>query len=87
MGMLVAMVLFMSAMGDYTQSDDDMSAMQSSVAAGYMASSTEGGTSGAWNAISNMTGGAVSGMAIAGAASTTNPVGWGYWVTTGVLAL
>jgi len=91
MGMFMAMVLSMGAMGSISQNHEDLSTTQVGIGCGYMAGSTEGGASGAWNAASNVCTGAAGGMAAAGAAasvvSTTNPVGWGYWAVTGLVAL
>lgn len=91
MGMLVAMVLSMGAMGGISQNHDDVSTMQVGIGCGYMAGATEGGASGAWGAASALCISTAAGMAVNGAAaapaSTTNPVGWVYWGVTAATAL
>jgi hypothetical protein len=92
LGMLAAMIMSLGVMGGINSTSHSESNLQQvSVGAGYMAGATEGGASGAWSAVSNITACTSSGMAIYGAASVvgtaTNPVGWGYWAITGVIAL
>ncbi|MDR2805867.1 MAG: hypothetical protein LBB85_09590 [Dysgonamonadaceae bacterium] len=92
LGMLVAMVMSLGVMnGINSKETNDSSLQQVGVGAGYMAGVTEGGASGAWSAVSNLAVGTASGMAAVGLGSIyisgTTPVGWGYWVVTGVVGL
>jgi hypothetical protein len=91
LGMLVAMVMSLGVMQGINAKANDSNLQQCSVASGYMAGATEGGASGAWQAASNWCGTVSAGMAVVGLGSIyisgTNPVGWGYWTVTGLLAL
>jgi hypothetical protein len=92
LGMLVAMVMSLGVMnGINSGKTNDSSLQQVGVGCAYVAGETEGGVSNAWNAASNWcltvsAGGAIAGLTGA-AFSTTNPVGWGYWASVGVIAL
>jgi hypothetical protein len=91
LGMLVAMVISLGAMGGISLKTQNANLQQVGIGCGYMAGVTEGGASGAWAAASNLACCTSSGMAVLGAGasivSTTNPVGWGYWAVTGVIGL
>lgn len=72
-------------------SEKQSAAQQVAVGCGYVAGETEGGASGAWNTAADALGATAAGMAINGAyhayATTTNPVGWGYWAVTACVGL
>jgi len=91
LGMVIAMVMSLGIMGSMNVKGYDIGIQQVSVGCAYVAGSTEGGTSGAWSQAGEITGAIAAGMAINGAyhayATTTNPVGWGYWATTALVGL
>jgi hypothetical protein len=91
LGMLVAMIMSLGVMNGINSKTNDSSLQQIGVGAGYMAGVTEGGASGAWSAVSNLSVETASGMAAVGLGSIyisgTTPVGWGYWVVTGIVGL
>jgi hypothetical protein len=91
LGMLVAMIMSLGVMSGINAKSNDSNLQQVGVGAGYMAGATEGGASGAWSAVSDLAVGTASGMAGVGLGSIyisgTTPVGWAYWVVTGVVAL
>jgi len=93
LGFAMAMIFSLALMQGVatTSNKQDVNLQQVSIGAGYMAGETEGGDSGAWGAVSTMAAGTASGMATVGVGAavltTTNPVGWGYWAITGVVAL
>ena len=89
--MLVAMVMSLGVMGGIATQNSGANLQQLAVGCGYMAGATEGGASGAWTAAAGVLGGTAAGLATAGGyaavATTTNPVGWGFWAVTAVIAL
>lgn len=94
LGMIVAIVVslgIMQKIGQDNHQNEEVSLQQVSVGCAYMAGDSEGGASSAWDRASDITGAVAAGMAINGAyhayATTTNPVGWGYWAVTGVIGL
>ncbi|MDR1372316.1 MAG: hypothetical protein LBJ17_04210 [Dysgonamonadaceae bacterium] len=86
-GVLAAMILSLGVMGGIA----DSSLLQVGVACSYCAGETEGGLSNAMNNVGVACLGTASGMGIFGAStfyvSATTPVGWGYWIATGAVAL
>ena len=94
LGFAVAMIFSLGIMQGISQKNvqqQDINLQQVSIGAGYIAGETEGGASGAWNAVSNIAAGTAAGMATVGIGSVVltapTPVGLGYWITTGVVAL
>jgi hypothetical protein len=91
LGMLVAMVMSLGVMMGINQKSNDSNLQQVGLGCAIGAHYTEGGLSAGLSYGAGVCGGTASGMAVVGAygaaATTTNPVGWGYWVVTGVVAL
>jgi hypothetical protein len=89
--MLVAMIMSLGVMGGINSKSNDSNLQQAGIGCAYMSGVTEGGASNAWSAGADWCIGVSSGGAIAGLAgsvlSTTNPVGWGYWVGVGLIGL
>ncbi len=94
LGFAVAMVFSLAFMqGVSTKNTNDVSMQQvcvgSAIAAGYCENGSPAQYG--WGAVSAMTGGyaanTASALTVAAPISTTNPVGWGAWISVGVSAL
>lgn len=70
-----------------TNNKQDVSLQQVSIGAGYMAGSTEGGASGAWTAVSGLSGGAAITVGWGALTNAWNPLGWVGGAVAGGLAL
>ena len=94
LGFAVAMIFslaFMQGINQKSIKQHDCNMQQVGAGCAYAASQTEGGTSAVLSYTANVAGSTCAGMATVGAGAalltTTNPVGWGYWVATGVVGL
>lgn len=91
LGMFVAIVISLGAMGGYKTKKTERNILQVGAACAGAASCTEGGVQAGLAYSASFCATVSGGMAAAGvygsAASTTNPVGWGYWAATAAIAL
>ncbi|MDR1553183.1 MAG: hypothetical protein LBS69_06955 [Prevotellaceae bacterium] len=87
------MIMSLGMMGGINGNSQDSSLQQVSIGCAWIAGETEVGpdATSAWSRASDITGGICVGMAVNGAyhayATSTNPVGWGYWAVTGLFGL
>ena len=88
-GFAVAMIFSLAIMQGIStkNSKEDVSMQQITVGCGYMAGSSEGGASGAWNAASNIGAGVTAGLFYGSLTYTWNPLGWVGYATTIASAL
>ena len=91
LGMLVAMVMSLGVMSGINKNSSDSNVQQVGAVCAYISGETEGGVSSALSYAADWCGaasaGAAAGGVIAAAVSTTNPIGWGFWVGVGCVAL
>lgn len=87
LGFAVVMVFSLAFMqgNSIKNTNQDTSVQQVTLGAGYMAGSTEGGTSGAWNAASNIGAGVTAGLFYGSLTNSWNPLGWVGWGATAVV--
>jgi hypothetical protein len=91
LGMLVAMIMSLGMMSGINSKTTDSNVQQVSMGCAAASACTEDAWSAGFSQAASITGDICVGIFVGGATasvvSTTNPVGWGWWLTTAVAGL